>query len=130
LLDVLGRAFDEQQMKQTTYQVVTSDDQNLREDTAFFEHESEARTYARVQAQGGCGAYVLKVETEFLTYYAPEMASERSDQEQTNWKKQIRRSENAHSGSTGVRDRSYTDVPRRARDRPKTERKGSEKSSS
>ena len=63
-------------MKQTTYQVVTSDDQNLREDTALFEHESEARTYARVQAQGGCGAYVLKVETEFLTYYAPETASE------------------------------------------------------
>ena len=61
-------------MKQTTYQVVTSDDQNLREDTALFEHESEARTYARAQAQGGCGAYVLKVETEFLASYPPEIS--------------------------------------------------------
>jgi hypothetical protein len=100
-------------MKQTTYQVVTSDDQNLREDTALFEHESEARTYARVQAQGGCGAYVLKVETEFLTYYAPETASEAKRSGATERKKQIRRPERALSGSTGVRDRSDTDVPRR-----------------
>lgn len=33
--------YEEERMKQTTYQVVTSDDQNLREDTAFFEHESK-----------------------------------------------------------------------------------------
>ena len=72
--DVLCRTFEEEQMKQTTYKVVTSDDQNLREDPALFERENEARTYARVQAQGGCGAYVLKVETELLTYYAPETA--------------------------------------------------------
>jgi hypothetical protein len=63
-------------MKQTTYKVVTSDDQNLRQDTALFEHESEARTYARAAAQGGRSAYVLKIETELLALYPPEISPE------------------------------------------------------
>ena len=60
-------------MKQTTSKVVTSNDQSH---IALFEHESEARTYARSAAQGGCSAYVLKIETEFLASYLPETVSE------------------------------------------------------
>ena len=63
-------------MKQIAYKVVISDDQNLRQDIALFEHESEARTYARAAAQGGRSAYVLKIETEFLASYPPESGSE------------------------------------------------------
>ena len=59
-------------MKQTTYKVVTSDDQNLTHESANFDHESEARTYARALAQGGRSAYLLKIETEFLASYPPE----------------------------------------------------------
>ena len=59
-------------MKQTTYKVVTSDDQNLRHESANFDHESEARTYARTVGQGGHGALVLKIETEILASYPPE----------------------------------------------------------
>jgi hypothetical protein len=40
-------------MKQTTYKVLVADDQNLTHDSANFDHESEARTYARAAAQGG-----------------------------------------------------------------------------
>jgi hypothetical protein len=68
--------FEEEQMKQTTYRVVVSDHQGLRHDSANFDHESEARTYARAVAQGGHSAYVLKIETEvlveFLASYPPE----------------------------------------------------------
>ena len=63
-------------MKQTTYKVVTSDDQNLTHESANFDHESEARTYARVLAQSGRSAYVLRIETEFLVSYAPEISPE------------------------------------------------------
>jgi hypothetical protein len=59
-------------MKQSTYKVVISDDQNLRQDSATFDHESEALTYARAAAQGGRSAYVLRIETEFLACYPPE----------------------------------------------------------
>ena len=63
-------------MKQTTYKVVIPDDQNLGHESANFDHESEARTYARALAQGGRSAYLLKIETEFLAeflaYYPPE----------------------------------------------------------
>ena len=58
-------------MKQTTYKVVTSDDQNLRHESTYFDHESEALTYARALAQGGRSAYVLKIETEFLAGFLP-----------------------------------------------------------
>ena len=63
-------------MKQTTYRVVVSDDQNMRHDSANFDHESEARTYARAAAQSGRSAHVLKIETEVLASYPPETASE------------------------------------------------------
>ena len=67
-------------MKQSTYKVVVSDDQNLRHDSANFDDESEALTYARSAAQGGCSAYVLKIETdflaEFLACYPPETSPE------------------------------------------------------
>jgi hypothetical protein len=63
-------------MKQTTYKVVTSDAHNLRHESANFDHESEARTYARVLAQSGRSAYVLRIETEFLVSYAPEISPE------------------------------------------------------
>ena len=62
-------------MKQSTFKVVVSDDQSLRYDSANFDHESEARTYARAAAQGGRSAYVLKIETEFLASYPPETSS-------------------------------------------------------
>jgi hypothetical protein len=63
-------------MKQTTYKVVVSDDQNLRHDSANFDHESEARTYARAAAQGGRSAYVLKIETEVLASCSSEVSPE------------------------------------------------------
>jgi hypothetical protein len=63
-------------MKQTTYKVVVSDDQNLTHDSANFDHESEARIYARAAAQGGRSAYVLKIETEVLASYPPEISPE------------------------------------------------------
>jgi hypothetical protein len=67
-------------MKQTTYKVVISGDQDLRHDSANFDHESEARTYAHTAAQGGRSAYVLKIETEylaeFLAFYPPEISPE------------------------------------------------------
>jgi hypothetical protein len=37
-------------MKESTYKVVISGDQSLRHDSANFDHESEARTYARAAA--------------------------------------------------------------------------------
>ena len=63
-------------MKHSTYKVVISDDQNLRQDSATFDHESEALMYARAAAQGGRSAYVLKIETEFLASYPAEAAGE------------------------------------------------------
>ena len=61
-------------MKQTIYKVVFSNDP--RHESANFDLESEARTYARAAAQGGRSAYVLKIETEFLVeflaFYPPE----------------------------------------------------------
>jgi hypothetical protein len=59
-------------MKQTTYKVLIPDDQNLTHESANFDHESEARTYARSVAQGGRGAFVLKIETEIVASYPPE----------------------------------------------------------
>ena len=63
-------------MKQTTYKVVISGDQDLRHDSANFDHESEARTYARAAAQSGRGALVLKIETEILALYPPETSED------------------------------------------------------
>ena len=63
-------------MRQTTYKVVIPDDQNLGHDSATFDHESEARTYARAAAQGGRGALVLKIETEILALYPPETSED------------------------------------------------------
>jgi len=63
-------------MKQTTYKVVISGDQDLRHDSANFDHESEARTYAHTAAQGGRSAYVLKIDTELLASYPPETSPE------------------------------------------------------
>jgi hypothetical protein len=59
-------------MKQTTYKVVIPDDHNLGHESANFDHESEARTYASAVAQGRRGALVLKIETEILASYPPE----------------------------------------------------------
>ena len=59
-------------MKQTTYKVLIPDDQNLTHESANFDHESEARTYARSVVQGGRGALVLKIETEILASFPPE----------------------------------------------------------
>jgi len=59
-------------MKQTTYKVVIPDDQNLVHESANFDHESEARTYARAAAQSGRGTLVLKIETKILASYPPE----------------------------------------------------------
>ena len=73
---VLRRAFEGEQMKQTTYTVVVSDDQNLRHESGNFDHESEARSYRRTSAQGGRSAYALKIETEFLASYPPEISPE------------------------------------------------------
>ena len=69
-------SFEQEQMKQITYKVVTSDDQNLTHESANFDHESEARTYARALAQTGRSAYVLKIDTEFLASYPPETSPE------------------------------------------------------
>ena len=59
-------------MKQTTYKVLIPDDQNLTHESANFDHESEARTYARAVAQGRRGALMLKIETEILASFPPE----------------------------------------------------------
>ena len=59
-------------MKQTTHKVLIPDDQNLTHESANFDHESEARTYARSVAQGGRGAFVLKIETEIVASFPPE----------------------------------------------------------